>query len=94
MFYAFVNDIPFQTEPCPHTDEGMRTDIRRFLNHMEERRSGIKNGMYRSIERISECVPDTKVSAPCGSCGAQATGGVCSVCRTLDAGFAGVAARP
>ena len=85
VFYAFINDIPFQTEPCPHADEGMRTDIRRFLNEMEERRSGIKNGMYRSIERISECVPDAKTLAPCGRCGEPATGGVCSVCRTLDA---------
>ena len=85
VFYAFVNGIPFQTEPCPHADEGMRTDIRRFLNEMEERRSGIKNGMYRSIERIAECVPDAKTLAPCERCGEPATGGVCSVCRTLDA---------
>lgn len=85
VFYAFVNGIPFQTEPCPHADEGIRTDVRRFLNGMEEGHSGIKNVMYRSIQKISRHVPDTKTLAPCGRCGRPATGGTCSVCRTLAA---------
>ncbi|KFM21080.1 PP-loop domain-containing protein, partial [Marine Group I thaumarchaeote SCGC AAA799-B03] len=24
VFYAFTNDIPFQSEPCPHMNEGIR----------------------------------------------------------------------
>lgn len=83
VFYAFVNDIPFQTEPCPHADEGIRTDVRRFLNKMEEKHSGIKNGMYRSIQKIAEHVPDTKTLASCQRCGRPTTGVVCSVCTTL-----------
>ena len=31
VFYAFTNDIPFQSEPCPHMSEGIRTEIREFL---------------------------------------------------------------
>ena len=23
VFYAFTNDLPFQTEPCPHMNEGI-----------------------------------------------------------------------
>lgn len=84
VFYAFVNQIPFQTEPCPHTDEGIRTAIRRFLNEMEQGHSGIKHNMYRTIERISDHIPDPKEMAPCRICGAPATSEVCSVCRTLE----------
>ena len=80
VFYAFVNEIPFQTEPCPHADEGIRTDVRRFLNDMEERHSGI----YRSIEKIAGCVPDAKTQMHCARCGRLATSTVCSVCRTLE----------
>ncbi len=31
VFYAFTNNIPFQSEECPHMDEGIRTEIRNFL---------------------------------------------------------------
>ncbi len=42
VFYAFTNDIPFQSEPCPHMGEGIRTEIREFLNSLENQHSGIK----------------------------------------------------
>ena len=49
VFYAFTNNLPFQSEPCPHMNEGIRTDIREFLNSLENQRSGIKNNLYQSI---------------------------------------------
>ena len=55
VFYAFTNNLPFQSEPCPHMNEGIRTEIREFLNTLEDHRSGIKNNMYhRSEEHTSE----------------------------------------
>ena len=51
VFYAFTNNLPFQSEPCPHMNEGIRTEIREFLNTLEDHRSGIKNNMYHSILR-------------------------------------------
>lgn len=83
VFYAFVNAIPFQAEECPHADEGIRTQIRRFLNDMEKGHSGIKNTMYHSIERISQHIPDNKTIRSCQECGAPSTGVVCSVCHVL-----------
>ena len=53
VFYAFTNNLPFQSEPCPHMNEGIRTEIREFLNSLEDHRSGIKNNMYHSILKIS-----------------------------------------
>ncbi len=35
VFYAFTNNLPFQSEPCPHMNEGIRTEIREFLNSLE-----------------------------------------------------------
>lgn len=82
VFYAFTNGIPFQTEPCPHMGEGVRTEIREFLNSMEERRPGVKNGLYRSVEKISRAVREsgTKPRTRCSRCGAPCTGQTCSVC--------------
>ena len=52
VFYSFTNNLPFQSEPCPHMNEGIRTEIREFLNSLEDHRSGIKNSMYLSLIHI------------------------------------------
>jgi uncharacterized protein (TIGR00269 family) len=85
VFYAFTNNLPFQTEPCPHMNEGIRTEIREFLNKLESSHSGIKNSMYGSILKISQIVKETdcKEKARCSNCGAECTGKICSVCKMV-----------
>ena len=85
VFYAFTNEIPFQSEQCPHMDEGIRTEIREFLNSLENKHSGIKNNMHRSIMRISHLLKDTnyKQRRICIKCRSECTGEVCSVCNIL-----------
>ena len=84
VFYAFTNNMPFQSEPCPHMNEGIRTDIREFLNLLESQRSGIKNNLYQSIIKVSEVMKNsnsnTKEKTNCEKCGSECTGNVCSVC--------------
>ncbi len=85
VFYAYANGIPFQTEPCPHMNEGIRTEIRQFLNRLEERHSGAKNSLYRSVMRVSQALgePGSKRRLACPGCGGLCTGSVCSVCDTV-----------
>ena len=85
VFYAFTNDIPFQSEPCPHMNEGIRTEIREFLNSLEKQHSGIKNNLYQSILRVSSIVKETnyKEKIVCKKCGNNCTGEVCSVCSMV-----------
>ena len=85
VFYAFTNEIPFQSEECPHMNEGIRTEIRNFLNSLEKTHSGIKNNMYKSILKISSTLKDSNSSEwrICSKCGKECTGETCSVCSTL-----------
>lgn len=85
VFYAFTNDIPFQSEECPHMNEGIRTEIRNFLNSLEKNHIGIKNNMYKSILKVSSTFKDEtgKMWKNCSKCGEECTGDVCSVCNTL-----------
>ena len=85
VFYAFTNNLPFQSEPCPHMNEGIRTEIREFLNSLEAGHSGIKNNMYRSVLRVSRNMRDAghKQMTTCQRCGNSCTGTVCSVCSTV-----------
>lgn len=80
VFYAFTNGIPFQTEPCPHMNEGIRTGLREFLNSLEEDHSGIKNSMYRSVQRVVRHMPEAKAWQECATCGSRCTGDTCAVC--------------
>ena len=85
VFYAFTNDIPFQSEPCPHMNEGVRTEIREFLNALEGRHAGVKNGLYQSVLKVSAAlkITDTKKGTRCVRCGNESTGETCSVCSVL-----------
>ncbi|MCE9652950.1 MAG: TIGR00269 family protein [Nitrosarchaeum sp.] len=85
VFYAFTNDIPFQTEPCPHMNEGIRTEIREFLNSLEGKHSGVKNNLYQSIVKVSQIVKDVnyKQKVICEKCGSECTGKICSVCNIV-----------
>lgn len=85
VFYAFTNDIPFQSEECPHMNEGIRTEIRNFLNSLEQNHAGTKNNIYRSILKISSNLRDEPVKQRklCTTCGSECTGDICAVCNTL-----------
>ena len=85
VFYAFTNNLPFQTEPCPHMNEGIRTEIREFLNSLEDQHSGIKNNMYRSIIKISDIMKDSsfKEKRICANCGNECSGKICAVCNMI-----------
>ena len=85
VFYAFTNNIPFQSEPCPHMNEGVRTEIREFLNSLENQHSGIKNNLYQSIFKVSQIMKNSnhKQKTTCGKCGNECTGNVCSVCNMI-----------
>lgn len=85
VFYAFTNNIPFQTEPCPHMNEGIRTEIREFLNSLETQHSGIKNNLYQSVLKVSNIVKESnyKQKTICEKCGNECTGKICSVCSVV-----------
>lgn len=85
VFYAFTNKIPFQTEPCPYMNEGIRTEIREFLNSLENKHAGIKNNLYNSVLRISQNlrIASFKETNSCENCGNDCTGKICSVCKIV-----------
>lgn len=84
--YAFGNRTPLQTIPCPYMDEGIRSEVRTYLNEMEEKHPGMKYTLLKSALELSE---ETVVEQPpvvnCRRCGFPSTSDPCSVCTLLDA---------
>jgi len=85
VFYAFTNNLPFQSEPCPHMNEAIRTEIREFFNSLEEKHVGIKNNMHNSVLKISQIMNESsdKEKRICEKCGNECSGKTCSVCNII-----------
>ncbi len=81
--YAFQEGVPFQSVSCPYMHEGLRSEVRDYLDVMEANHPGIKNVLLRSsLDVISRYARDSeKASVPCASCGKPSTSGICNVCR-------------
>jgi len=81
--YAFQTGMPFQSVSCPYMHEGLRSEVRDYLNVMEANHPGIKNVLLRSsLDVISHYATATgKESVPCSICGKPSSNGLCSVCR-------------
>lgn len=87
-FFAYLNDIPFQVASCPHMNEGIRTEVRNFLNTLEMKHPGIKQMTQKSAFKISEQLNEgessKKILRKCEKCGSPSSGKICSVCLMLE----------
>ena len=87
-FFAFLNELPFQSESCPYMNEGIRTEVRNNLNDLERKHPGIKYSTLKTVLAISSGLAlqntSKKVARTCEKCGAISTGTICSVCTSLS----------
>jgi uncharacterized protein (TIGR00269 family) len=81
--FAFETRLPFQSVSCPYMHEGLRSEVRDYLNQMEANHPGIKNVLLRSsLEVISRYAHQAdKQTVPCSNCGKPSSSGICNVCR-------------
>ncbi len=81
--FAYQTGLPFQSVSCPYMHEGLRSEVRDYLNTMEANHPGIKNVLLTSsLDVISHYARTSgKKSVPCSSCGKPSSNGLCNVCR-------------
>jgi cytoplasmic tRNA 2-thiolation protein 1 len=81
--FAYQTGLPFQSVSCPYMHEGLRSEVRDYLNTMEANHPGMKNVLLRSsLDVISHYARSSdKKSVPCSSCGKPSSNGLCNVCR-------------
>ena len=81
--YAFQTGVQFQSVSCPYMHEGLRSEVRDYLNMMEANHPGIKNVLLRSsLDVISRFARSSeKEAVPCTRCGNPSSNGLCNVCR-------------
>jgi uncharacterized protein (TIGR00269 family) len=83
--YAYLKNIDFQSATCPYAGEAMRSDIRTFLNRMDEKRPGTKFIIHKSGLKIRSLrKKNEKNLYQCKKCGSYTNGKLCRVCQMLD----------
>ncbi|MDG6909238.1 MAG: TIGR00269 family protein [Nitrososphaerota archaeon] len=81
--FAYQAGVPFQSVSCPYMHEGLRSEVRDYLNSMEASHPGMKNVLLKSsLDVISRFAGSSeKLSVPCSQCGKPSSTGLCNVCR-------------
>lgn len=84
-FYAFLTKIQFQSFLCRYLETSLRSDVRRFLNMLENKHPGMKFAAYRSFEKIRPHIkfPENKGLGHCKICGEPTTRDICMACQIL-----------
>ncbi|HLQ21456.1 MAG TPA: TIGR00269 family protein [Nitrososphaerales archaeon] len=85
--YAYLSGIPFQSVSCPYMHEGLRGEVRDYLNEMEVKHPGMKNVLLKSsLSVVSRLSPAEggRHSVPCITCGKPSSGGICNVCKMKE----------
>lgn len=85
-FFAYLSKFPFQSVPCPYSSEGIRSEVRAFLNALEKKHPGVKYSMFKSVLAVSANMALTprKSAQLCARCGFPSTSPVCSACQTVE----------
>jgi len=81
--YAHLSGLPFQSTNCPYMHEGLRSEVRDYLNELEAKHPGMKNVLLSSSVQVASRLSVSKGAEPlpCSICGKPSTSGVCNVCR-------------
>jgi len=91
--YAYLSKIPFQSTSCPYMHEGLRSEVRDYLNELEANHPGIKNVLLNSSSEVTSKLSSARQAArgtrdratvPCERCGKPSSKGVCGVCRVTE----------
>ncbi len=84
--YAYLSKIPFQSASCPYMHEGLRTEVRDYLNELEAKHPGMKNTLLKSSLSLTSKLKQTKSKERmfCSRCGNVSSSEVCGVCRMRD----------
>jgi len=83
--YAFLRKIRFQSLPCNYLETSLRSDVRRFLNMLENKHPGMKFTVYRSFKKIRPYlkVLEERNLGRCKICDEPTTREICMACQTL-----------
>lgn len=85
MLYALLNDLHIATDECPYSGTNFRSDVRDFLNMLEETRPGIKFSVISGWEKLIKSYPAEAADlVRCNVCDSPSTRNTCRACELSE----------
>ncbi|MEM3400182.1 MAG: TIGR00269 family protein [Candidatus Micrarchaeia archaeon] len=82
--YAILSGIPLKFMPCPYAHEAYRSEVRNFLNMLEENQPGTKYRLLNSFMVVKEALSHSEGNPnECIRCGELTNAEVCKTCELL-----------
>jgi uncharacterized protein (TIGR00269 family) len=84
--YAYLKKIKFQTISCPYMETSIRTDVRQFLNYLEEKHASIKFNIFQTFGKIIEKLGSEESKNNinhCTICHEPTSGKTCRACTII-----------
>lgn len=84
--YALLNEMPVHFAECPYAAEAFRTQVRAFVNSIEELHPNTKYNLLHAFLRMKpalEAMLPAGIPNICERCGEYAANSVCKTCEML-----------
>ncbi|MBE6493158.1 MAG: TIGR00269 family protein [Methanosphaera stadtmanae] len=79
--WCILNDIPIHSEECPYSTTSLRSDVKNYLNKLEEKNRGIKKDIFESFKNTFK-IPQKEVELViCEKCRQPTATSPCKACR-------------
>lgn len=79
--WCVINNIPIHDEECPYSITSLRSDVKLYLNKLEEKQKGIKRNIFNSFKKTFR-LPTKQVHLDkCEICGQPTAQSPCKACK-------------
>lgn len=82
--WCVVNDIEIHDEECPYSNTSLRSDVKHFLNKLEEENRGIKRNIFESFKNTFNIPPVEVKLNTCSLCSQPTANNPCNACRLKE----------
>lgn len=82
--WCILNDIPIHDEECPYSKTSLRSDVKLFLNKLEEDNKGVKKNIFKSFQKTFKFPKKEVQLTNCEICSQATASSPCQACKLTD----------
>lgn len=82
--WCVVNDIEIHDEECPYSQTSLRSEVKYFLNKLEENKKGVKKNIFNSFKNTFNLPPLEVKLNTCEICKQPTANSPCNACKLTE----------
>ncbi len=82
--WCILNNIPIHDEECPYSKTSLRSDVKLFLNKLEEDNKGIKRNIFESFKKTLQFPKVDVELTNCKICNQATATSPCQACKLTN----------